>query len=423
MTIELVEVLLWNKTVGAAALLANGSIEFNYDDNFISQGLEVAPFLAPLSFNVIKGKSGETYYGLPEFLADSLPDKFGNAIIDAFFAKKGIDKFSLTALDKLSYVGNRAMGALTFKPAEQVNNQPVHHDVLEIAGLVEQARHALSGNLDASPEDSLNAILSVGISAGGARAKAVIAYQPLTGEVRSGQVDAPKGFEHWLLKFDGVGEDLALGVSQKYGRIEYAYFLMAKKAGVLMADSQLLKENGRAHFMTKRFDRVGNEKLHMQSLCAMASLDFNLSGAHSYEQYFTTTQNLTNDNSQVEQAILRCFFNIVSRNQDDHTKNLSYLMGKEGQWSLSPAFDVTYAFNPDNKWTRKHQMSLAGKVENFTVEDLIDSASAFITKAKASALLEKVNEAVSLWPEYASEAGLESEESQFISQNHQFMKL
>lgn len=422
MAIEIVEVKIWGEQVGVAELV-EGRIYFDYFDEFREKGLELAPFMAPLSLQVAEGKSGDTFYGLPEFLADSLPDKFGNAIIDAYYAQKGISTFSLSPLDRLCYVGSRAMGALTFHPAEDTGNNHQHEDVLVLSRLVDQARHAITGDLKDSPEDALNEILSVGISAGGARAKAVIALNSDRSEVRSGQVNAPEGFEHWLLKFDGVGKDSALGVSEHYGRIEYAYSLMAKEAGLNMADSDLLEEGGRAHFLTKRFDREGNERIHMQSLCAIASMDFNLAGVHSYEQFFSVTQQLTENYADIEQAVRRAFFNVIARNQDDHTKNIAYLMNKEGNWSLAPAYDVTYAFNPENRWTREHQMSLAGKTSGFKTDDLIKAVSNFMSAHNAEKIINEVTRVVVSWPIYGSQAGLEDEVIQKISDNHRLLEV
>lgn len=420
MAIEMVEVKLWGEQVGVAERV-DGKVYFDYFDSFRAKGLEIAPFTAPLSLQIKEGKSGDTFYNLPEFLADALPDKFGNAIIDAYYAQKGISTFSLSALDRLCYVGSRAMGALTFHPAEETGNDHHHEDALELSRLVEQARHAITGDLKDSPEDTLNEILSVGISAGGARAKAVIALNNDKSEVRSGQVDAPEGFEHWLLKFDGVGKDSALGVSEHYGRIEYAYSLMAKEAGVTMAKSGLLKESSRAHFLTKRFDRNGNDRIHMQSLCAMASMDFNLAGAHAYEQFFSVTQQLTENYASVEQAIRRAFFNIIARNQDDHTKNIAYLMDKKGQWSLAPAYDVTYAFNPSNRWTREHQMTLAGKASEFKINDLVRAASHFLSAHDAKKIIEEITSVVADWPTYGKEAELSNELIQKVTDNHRIL--
>jgi len=420
MALDLIEVRLWGEQVGAAEL-SDGQIYFDYADQFRTKGLEIAPFVAPLSLQVVTGKQGDTFHGLPEFLADALPDKFGNAVIDAYYAQQGISTFSLSALDRLCYMGTRAMGALTFHPVVDTGNDNHHEDALILSRLVDQARQAISGNLKDAPEDALNEILSVGISAGGARAKAVIALNNDKSEVRSGQVDAPEGFEHWLLKFDGIGQDSALGMSEHYGRVEYAYNLMADAVGIFMADCDLLKENGRAHFVTKRFDRIGNHRIHMQSLCAMASMDFNLAKAHSYEQFFAITQQLTENYADVEQGIKRAFFNIIARNQDDHTKNIAYLMNDSGQWSLAPAFDITYAFNPSNQWTREHQMTLAGKASEFNANDLIKSVSHFISKHNAEQIIEEVVDAVSNWPTYGEQAGLDNGIIQKITDNQRLL--
>lgn len=420
MAVELVEVKLWGEQVGAAEL-SNGRIYFDYFDSFRERNIEIAPFMAPLNKTVVEGKPGDTFYGLPEFLADALPDKFGNAIIDAYYARKGISTFSLSALDRLCYVGSRAMGALTFHPSANTGNNH-HEDALVLSRLVEQARQTIVGDLKDLPEDALNEILSVGISAGGARAKAVIALNSDRSEVRSGQVDAPEGFEHWLLKFDGVGKDDALGLSEHYGRVEYAYYLMASAAGVDMTMCDLLEENGRAHFLTKRFDRIGNDRVHMQSLCAMASMDFNLAGVHAYEQYFNVTQQLTESYADVEQAIRRAFFNIIARNQDDHTKNLAYLMRDTGVWSLSPAYDVTYAFNPTSSWTRQHQMTLADKAGEFESANLIKAVSNHMSKNEAAQLINEVTDSVANWSTYGKQAGLAADEIKKIADNHRLLR-
>lgn len=421
MAIELVEVKLWGEQVGAAEL-SNGRIYFDYFDSFRQRNIEIAPFVAPLNKMVVEGKAGETFYGLPEFLADALPDRFGNAIINAYYAREGRSPHDLSALDKLCYVGTRAMGALTFEPSTNTGNNHVHEDSLVLSRLVDQARQTIAGDLNDAPEDALNEILSVGISAGGARAKAVIALNSDRSEVRSGQVDAPEGFEHWLLKFDGVGKDDGLGLSEHYGRVEYAYYLMAIDAGIDMTESDLLEENGRAHFLTKRFDRIGNDRVHTQSLCAMASMDFNLAGVHAYEQYFNVTQQLTESYADVEQAIRRAFFNIIARNQDDHTKNLAYLMRDTGDWSLSPAYDVTYAFNPTSSWTRQHQMTLAGKAGEFESADLIKAVSAHLSKNEAVQLINKVTDTVANWSTYGKQAGLAADEIKKIADNHRLLR-
>lgn len=419
--IDIIEVKLWDKSVGAIAWDSRDQIaSFNYDDEFIALALEVSPFMAPLGDQVYRGRREEAFGGLPEFIADSLPDKFGNAIITAYFDKKGITAPTMTALDKLAYIGERAMGALTFHPMiDHKDKQEL--DPINLSELVSAARRAISGNInkdDKESEAALNKMLSVGISAGGARAKAVINYNPDTGEMKSGQFSADDGCEPWLIKFDGVGKDNALGMSEKYGRIEYAYHLMANEAGINMSQCQLLEENERAHFMTKRFDRDGANRIHMQSLCAMKGLDFNMNTLHSYEQYFHTVQTLTEDASQLKEAVRRCFFNIAARNQDDHTKNLSFLMNKQGEWSLAPAFDVTYAFNPNDGWTSAHQMSVYGKFSEISVADLLASTSDFLSTIEATDILDDVLNAVEKWASFAGEAGLSDDDSSHIQNNH-----
>jgi serine/threonine-protein kinase HipA len=422
MSIDLVEVRLWGDTVGVLQWEPERNLSvFEYDDLFIRSGLNVSPFEAPLSGALIEGNRSEAFDGLPPFIADSLPDRFGNAIINAYFDKAGISKVNLTPLDRLSYIGERAMGALTYHPV--IENKKLSSNIsLQASELVEAARKALSGHLiDNSDEatTALNNLLSVGISAGGARAKAVINLNNQTGEIRSGQFKCEPGFEAWLIKFDGVGKDDALGSSQHYCRIEYAYSLMAKQAGIEMSECCLFEEGGRAHFLTKRFDRDSDgEKIHMQTLCAMKGMDFNFNKSHSYEQYFDTVQQLLEDNSQTEQAIRRSFFNIIARNQDDHTKNLSFLMDKQGRWSLAPAYDVTYAFNPDNKWTSAHQMSLNGKFEGHDINDLRAVASRYISERRADAILDEVVSSVKKWPLFAEEAGLSKAHSDRIKDNH-----
>lgn len=426
MSVDIIEVKLWGKTVGAIEWDSHERIaNFNYDDEFIISGLEVSPFMAPLGDRIYRGRREEAFDGLPEFIADSLPDKFGNAIITAYFDKKGITAPNMTPLDRLAYIGERAMGALTYHPMID-HKEKKELDAINLSELVSAARRAISGNLnqnDKQSEEALNKMLSVGISAGGARAKAVINYNPETGEMKSGQFPANEGYEPWLIKFDGVGKDNALGTSEKYGRIEYAYHLMASDAGINMSQCKLLEENGRAHFMTKRFDRNGKDPLHMQSFCAMKGLDFNMNNLHSYEQYFHTVQTLTEDATQVEQAIKRCFFNVTARNQDDHTKNLSFLMDKKGEWSIAPAFDVTHAFNPNDGWTSAHQMSVNGKFRDISVNDLIASASDFLSHSEAIEILETVLSTVEKWGVYAGEAGLSELNASLIQENHRAQKM
>lgn len=408
------EVRLWDVVIGAVSL-DRGVATFQYDPAFAKSGIEVAPLMMPLSERVYEfpGLPPNTFHGLPGMLADSLPDKFGNALIDAWLAGQGRTPESFDAVERLCYTGRRGMGALEFSPV--IGPKPRKAVMIEIDSLVRLAsdvlsdRSGLKGNFGgASREKALNDILRVGTSAGGARAKAVIAWNPETNEVRSGQVDAGDGFSYWLLKFDGVSgnRDKELDDPKGYGAIEYAYFLMAKSAGITMSDCRLLEENDRRHFMTRRFDRLeSGRKLHMQSLCAMAHYDFNMAGAYSYEQAFQVIRRLGLGIDAIEEQFRRMVFNIVARNQDDHVKNIAFLMDRAGQWFLAPAFDVTYSYNPDGAWTSKHQMTLNGKGDAFTLADLKACAkTAMMKNGRAKTILAEVTAAVAKWQTFAKEA-------------------
>jgi serine/threonine-protein kinase HipA len=408
------EVRLWDVMIGAVSLDREVAT-FQYDPAFAASGIEVAPLMMPLSEKVYEfpGLPPDTFHGLPGMLADSLPDKFGNALIDAWLAGQGRTPESFDAVERLCYTGKRGMGALEFTPV--IGPKPRKAVKIEIDSLVRLAsevlsdRTALKGNFGgASREKALNDILRVGTSAGGARAKAVIAWNPETNEVRSGQVDAGDGFSYWLLKFDGVSgnRDKELDDPKGYGAIEYGYFLMAKAAGITMSDCRLLEENGRRHFMTKRFDRLeSRRKLHMQSLCAMAHYDFNMAGAYSYEQAIQVIRRLGLGIDAIEEQFRRMVFNIVARNQDDHVKNIAFLMDRAGQWFLAPAFDVTYSYNPDGAWTSKHQMTLNGKDDGFTLADLKAVAkTAMMKNNRAKTILAEVTEAVGKWQTFAKAA-------------------
>ena len=414
----LAEVRLWGKTIGAVSLQDGEDIaSFEYDAAFAQSGIQVAPIVMPLSRRVYRfpALSRPTFHGLPGLLADSLPDKFGNALIDAWLASQGRQADSFNAVERLCYTGERGMGALEFAPAiGPVAKQTTH---IEVGKLVELASEVLThrNNLQATfategREDALRDILRVGTSAGGARAKAIIAWNPKTNEVRSGQVKAGKGFEYWLLKFDGVSgnKDKELEDPKGYGVIEYAYYLMALECGIAMSECRLFKENGRSHFMARRFDRLaGGEKLHMQSLSALAHYDFNMAGAYSYEQALLVMRQLQLPMQAIEQQFRRMAFNIVARNQDDHVKNIAFLMNKFGEWSLSPAFDMTYSFNPAGTWTANHQMTMNGKRDNFTMEDFNACAKkASMKRGRAAKIVAEVQATVSKWQSYAEKAGV-----------------
>lgn len=414
----LAEVRLWGKTIGAVSLQDGDDVaSFEYDAAFAQSGIQVAPLVMPLSRRVYRFPelSRTTFHGLPGLLADSLPDKFGNALIDVWLASQGRLPDSFNAVERLCYTGERGMGALEFVPA--IGPGARQTTAIEIGQLVELASEVLThrNNLQASflsgdRKDALSDILRVGTSAGGARAKAVIAWNPKTNEVRSGQVKAGAGFEYWLLKFDGVSgnKDKELEDPKGYGLIEYAYYLMALECGITMNECRLFKENGRSHFMTRRFDRkAGGEKLHMHSLSALAHYDFNMAGAYSYEQAFLAMRQLQLPMQAIEQQFRRMAFNIVARNQDDHVKNIAFLMNKSGEWSLSPAFDMTYSFNPAGTWTASHQMTLNGKRDKFTLEDFKACAkTASMKRGRAAKIVAEVQAAVSQWKLFAEQAGV-----------------
>ena len=417
----LAEVRLWGKTIGAVSLQDGEDVaSFEYDAEFAQSGIQVAPIMMPLSRRVFRFPelSRPTFLGLPGLLADSLPDKFGNALIDAWLASQGRQPGSFNAVERLCYTGERGMGALEFAPAIGPRAKETTH--IEVGKLVELAseilthRNKLQATLAAEGgEDALRDILRVGTSAGGARAKAVIAWNPKTNEVRSGQVKAGQGFEYWLLKFDGVSgnKDKELEDPKGYGVIEYAYYLMALECGIEISECRLFKENGRSHFMTRRFDRIvgsaAGEKLHMQSLCALAHYDFNMAGAYSYEQALLVVRQLQLPMQAIEQLFRRMVFNIVARNQDDHVKNIAFLMNKSGEWRLSPAFDMTYSFNPAGAWTARHQMTMNGKRDDFTMEDFNACAkTASMKRGRAAKIVAEVQATVSQWRSFAEEAGV-----------------
>jgi serine/threonine-protein kinase HipA len=421
---------LWGRYVGAVTWLADrGYGAFQYSPEFLTSGLELSPLHMPLAHGSapfqFPGLGREGYQGLPGLLADVLPDKFGNAVIDAWLAREGRDRASFHPVERLCTMGRRGMGALEFEPAiGRGAHKSVAVDVAALASLAQQItqeRRGLSTQVGQSPREDADAILDiirVGSSAGGARPKAVIAMDD-AGHIRSGQVTAPPGFDYWLLKFDGV-DDLELGSPGGYGRIEYAYSLMARAAGIEMSESKLLEEGERAHFVTRRFDRRSDgSKLHLQSLCGLAHLDFNQPGAHSYEQAFAVMRELGLSRLQSQEQFRRTVFNVVARNQDDHTKNIAYLMDDQGQWSLSPAYDMTFAYNPRGAWTSAHQMTVGGKRRGFTVADLLELGAA-ISLPRPQRVIDEVIAAVQSWPSFAEQAGVAEERCAAIGQCHRF---
>jgi len=419
-------VKLWGDTVGAVSWLDDrGYAVFEYASDFLNKGLDVSPITMSLDAArtgdgkfVFPSLNKDTFLGLPGLLADALPDKFGNSIIDAWLARNGRDSASFNPVERLCYTAKRGMGALEFSPPvidKYDESVPVEiTELVELAQTIMNERKGLNvqlGNSEHKNADAILDILRVGTSAGGARPKAVIAMND-QGDVISGQADVPDGYDYWLLKFDGV-TDLELGEPSGYGRIEYAYYLMAKAAGINITESRLLEENGRAHFMTKRFDRAGNEKLHMQSLCGIAHYDFNMAGAYSYEQAFEVMRRLRLSKAEATEQYRRMLFNIIARNQDDHTKNISFLMGKDGKWRLSPAYDVTYSHNPAGKWTNQHQMSVNSKRDHFSRDELINTGKS-ISISRPEEIIDEVTAAVNRWMEFADEAGVKKAVSREI---------
>ena len=400
------EVHLWGRKIGVVLWNEQrGCASFEYTPEFIHGGVEVAPLMMPLrqqtySFPELPYK---TFLGLPGLLAEALPDAFGRVLLDNWLASQG--RQNANPVERLCFQGQRSMGALEFVPAQE--RALSMEQTIEIDGLVQAAREALHNkeafvtNMSHS-EEALLDIIRVGTSAGGQRAKAVIAYNDATGEVRSGQTTAPEGFDYWLIKLDGV-TNKELGDPMHFGEIEYIYYLLAKQAGIHMTECRLYREHDRAHFMTRRFDRVNGHKLHMQTLCGLAHYDFNMLHAYSYEQAFAVMRQLRLPYIEAEEFFRRMVFNVVARNQDDHTKNISFLMDKHGVWHLSPAYDMSWAYNPTGGWTNTHQMSINNKWDNITRDDLLKVAYEMNIK-RAKLIIDQVVDAVSQWPRLAAES-------------------
>lgn len=422
------EVYLWGTRIGYVVQENYNSIaRFNYDEKFIKSGIEIAPIMMPLANRVYSfpNLSVETFKGLPGLLADSLPDKFGTKLIERYLSDSGRDISTFSSIEKLCYVGQRGMGALEYVPANKdidISNMTVDIDALtKLASdiLTERKKLRIDRN-----ESVMSQLIKVGTSAGGARAKAVIAWNEETDDIMSGQIEAGKGYGYWLLKFDGIENNKDKGEKAddpEYTRIEYAYYMMAKDAGIDMSECRLYQENGRHHFMTKRFDRdeITGNKIHMQSLGAIAHYDFNELGAHSYEQATHIMYQLGLKQQEIEKLYRRMVFNVIARNQDDHVKNISFLMDRQGRWSLSPAYDVTYAYDRSNLWLARHQMSINGKTENYNLDDILMSGKQMnISRAKALNIIEEVEGSVSQWKKFSEQAKIREEVFQEIKSNH-----
>ena len=418
---------IWGKFVGAVLWdQQSGVASFEFDPSFFRNNWNISPLIMPLS-EASNGKifrfpelPEKTYYGLPGLLADSLPDRFGNQLIDLWLATQGREPGSMNPVERLCYMGKRGMGALEFRPATRIEKGG--SNILEVSDLVNLAQSAvnrkanLTTNLSKDEAHALLDIIRVGTSAGGARAKAVIAINKHN-TVRSGQLDVPEGYSHWLIKLDGVSDE-QLGEPKGYGRIEYAYHKMALDCGIIMSESRLLEENGRAHFMTRRFDRLEhNKKLHMQTFCGLYHFDYNNPNAYSYEQAFQAMRSLRLPYTDAEQLLRRMVFNVIGSNNDDHTKNISFLMDETGQWSLSPAYDVTFAYNPSNIWLSQHQLSINNKRHDITRNDLLLLAAKMNVK-KANEIIEQSKEVISKWKEYADDAGIAKSQIKAIGGTH-----
>jgi serine/threonine-protein kinase HipA len=422
---NVIEVSAWGRVVGAVALDPTTNFyAFEYDDDWIDTGADLAPLFLPRQRGtfVFPDLNRQTFYGLPGMLADALPDKFGNALVNAWMADQGVSANQITALDRLAYASNRAMGALTFAPATGPSTTEV--TIVQLADLVTAARAQITGSIDDSDEihQALAELITVGSSAGGARAKAVVAYNPSTGQIRSGQFNTAPGYEQWLLKLDGVGDTVGhsdpLGQTQQYCRVEYAYYLMATRAGIEMSESRLLQEDARAHFMTRRFDRgPDNERIHSQTLCALAHLDYNASHAHSYASLFFTARELGLGPDDFQQIFRRVVFNVMASNRDDHAKNHSFLLKEHGAWQLAPAYDLTHA-NWGVEWTNGHQMSVNGRFSGISLDDLRTLGDQQGVPG-IEQVLHDVAGATSQWMAFADEAGVDLETARSVGQDLQ----
>jgi len=430
---NLAEVRLWGELVGALAYDPVSKIStFEYAKEWVRKGCEIAPLRMPLASRKYQFPSlnPETYKGLPAVFSDTLPDDFGNAVIDAWLARSGRDVNSFTSLERLLYTGRRGMGAIEFEPA--ISKANTSNEKIEIASLIEMAQLILDQRSNLSEEispdkinnDAMSELFQVGTSAGGARAKALVAVNADRTQLRSGQVDAPKGFEHYLLKFDGVEEhkvnSQVFGDPKGFGYMEYAYYLMAIDAGIDISPSELLIEGERAHFMTKRFDRDGNTKLHYASLCAMDHADYKKPGAYSYEQLLSVGRQLKLPRKDAVEIYRRMVFNVVARNHDDHTKNIGFLLkGAQSKWRLAPAFDLAYSYKKGSPWVDSHQMSLNGKRDNFIRDDLLAVGSLLSNfKKESNQIIDEVISVVEKWDDYANKAGVFANLADEIKNNH-----
>ena len=420
--VDAAEIKLWGELVGAVRWDQDLQLGFfQYDPSFIRKGWDVSPIKMPIANGSViysfpelrkgRNQTEDTFKGLPGLLSDALPDKYGNRLINIWLAQQGRPDNSMNPVEKLCFIGTRGMGALEFEPAQIKASK--NSFSLELDSLIEVAKKMLSQrenfltNMDREQEKAMQDILKIGTSAGGARPKAVIAYNPKTQDIRSGQGNVPKGFEHWLIKLDGIS-DAQFGESSGWGCVEYAYFLMAKDCGIDIGECRLLEENGRAHFMTKRFDREGNTKHHMQSLCGLQHYDFNDMDGYSYEQVFQTMRLLRLTYPEAEEMFRRMVFNVLATNYDDHTKNFSFLLKQNEKWALAPAYDLCFSFDETNHWVNKQTLSVNGKRLNIAKEDLMTIAKDNTIK-KGEKIITEINSIIKSWHAYAKKAKVRSD--------------
>ena len=422
---------IWNEIVGAVSWnLETGIASFEYESKFIAKNWDLAPLKIPLAsgnrrvFSFPELKNIKTFNGLPGLLADVLPDDYGNQLINNWLAQNGRPENSMNPIEMLCFIGTRGMGALEFEPSQfKANKRAFDIEVDSLVNISQkmlQKREGFETNLNKDEQQAMIDILKIGTSAGGARPKAIIAYNEKTGQVKSGQTNAPKGFEHWLIKLDTVS-DVQFGESSDYGRIEMAYYLMAKACDIDMMECRLMEENGRSHFMTKRFDRQdGDTKHHIQTLCAIQHYDFNQITSFSYEQLFQTMRLLKLPYPQAEQLFRRMAFNVIARNCDDHTKNFAFRLKQNESWELTPAYDVCFAYRPESTWVSQHNLSINGKRKDITKEDLLYVAKSMNIK-KANQIIQQINDVVSQWDTFADEAKVKNDLVEHISKSHLFL--
>ena len=424
--IENAFISIWGKRIGAIHWnLGSGVADFEFDPEFLRYNLDVSPLKMPANrarntvFSFPELAGSKTFKGLPGLLADVLPDRYGNALINTWLARVGRVLESMNPVEMLCFTGKRGMGAMEFEPV--VPPSANQSSKVEISSLVDVAQQILTGrqsfhsDISHDEQKALSDILKIGTSAGGARAKAIVAWNAKTGEVRSGQTEAPEGFSHWLLKFDGV-DDAQFGATLGYGRVEMAYYLMAVACGVEMTECRLIEENGRAHFMTRRFDRPsGNEKLHVQTFCGLMHYDFNDIYSYSYEQLFQTMRMLRLTYPEAEQMFRRMVFNVIAQNCDDHTKNFAFTMNPSGEWKLAPAYDICHAYRPGSSWVSQHALSINGKRQGISRDDLLEVGRQMNVK-RAPAIVQQIAETVDKWSEFAEQVNVEAKLSDAIGE-------